>query len=104
MRPDATIEGFAVQEMVRMPSSHELLLGMTRDPVFGPVIMFGHGGTAVEVIRDHAVAIPPLTLSMATELVGRTRIARLLAGYPGPGLRPRWISSTRRCSSYPTWL
>lgn len=81
MRPDVTIEGFSVQEMVKMPSSHELILGSTRDAVFGPVLMFGHGGTAVEVIRDHAVALPPLTLSVAKDMVAQTRISRLLAGY-----------------------
>jgi acetyltransferase len=51
------------------------------DPLFGPVILFGHGGTAVEVIADRAVALPPLNIPLARELVARTRVARLLAGY-----------------------
>ena len=54
---------------------------MTVDPLFGPVILFGHGGTAVEVIADRAVALPPLNVPLARELVSRTRVAKLLAGY-----------------------
>jgi len=81
IRPDARLTGFFVQQMVQMPSAHELILGATRDPIFGPVILFGHGGTAVEVIRDHALALPPVTLSIARDMVNQTRVSRLLAGY-----------------------
>lgn len=81
IRPDAAITGFSVQEMVRMPSSHELIVGATRDATFGPVILFGHGGTGVEVINDHAVALPPLTPAIAADMVAQTRVSRLLAGY-----------------------
>ena len=80
-RPDARLEGFTVQQMIRRPGAYELIVGASEDPVFGPVILFGHGGTAVEVIADHAVALPPLNLPLARDLVARTRIARLLAGY-----------------------
>lgn len=79
--PQARLTGFSVQEMARRPGAHELIIGATTDPIFGPVILFGQGGTAVEVIGDRAVALPPLNLSLAQELVGRTRISRLLAGY-----------------------
>jgi acetyltransferase len=80
-RPDATITGFSVQTMVRRPHAHELIVGVTTDPIFGPVILFGQGGSAVEVIGDRAVALPPLNLNRARDLVARTRVARLLAGY-----------------------
>jgi acetyltransferase len=81
IRPDAELAGFSVQHMVKMPSAHELIIGATNDAIFGPVIMFGHGGTAVEVIRDHAVALPPITLEIARDMVSQTRVSRLLAGY-----------------------
>jgi acetyltransferase len=81
LRPNARVTGFSVQEMARRPGAHELIVGAATDPIFGPVLLFGQGGTAVEVIRDRAVALPPLNLVLARELVARTRIARLLAGY-----------------------
>jgi acetyltransferase len=67
--------------MVRRPQAFELLVGVANDPQFGPVIVFGQGGTAVEIVGDRAVALPPLNTALARELVSRTRIARLLAGY-----------------------
>src|SRR5262249_46015620 len=51
------------------------------DPTFGPVIVFGRGGTAVEVIGDKALALPPLDLELARELIGRTRVSRVLKAY-----------------------
>lgn len=82
--PDARIEGFTVQPMaVRKPGTQELIVGIATDPIFGPVILFGQGGVAVEVIGDRAVALPPLNLHLASELVQRTRVARLLKGYRG---------------------
>jgi acetyltransferase len=79
--PEASLHGFTVQRMARRPGAHELLAGAATDDVFGPVVLFGQGGTAVEVIGDRAVALPPLNLHLARELVSRTRIARLLTGY-----------------------
>ena len=81
LRPDARFEGFSVQAMVRRPEARELILGAATDPVFGPTILFGQGGIAVEVANDHAVALPPLNAVLARDMVGRTRVARLLAGY-----------------------
>jgi acetyltransferase len=81
LRPDATITGFTVQKMARRPGAHELIVGATTDPVFGPVLLFGEGGTGVEVIDDKAIALPPLNMNLARELIARTRIARQLAGY-----------------------
>lgn len=79
--PAARITSFTVQPMVSRPGAHELIAGIGADAVFGPVMLFGHGGTAVEVIGDRAVALPPLNLVLAREMIGRTRVARLLEGY-----------------------
>ena len=59
-RPNATLQGFTVQSMARRPNAQELIVGVTTDAVFGPVILFGQGGTAVEVIADRAIGLPPL--------------------------------------------
>jgi acetyltransferase len=80
-RPDARIQGFTVQDMIRRPRAHELIIGIAEDAIFGPTILFGAGGTAVEVIRDTAVALPPLDLKLARDLIAETRVAKLLAGY-----------------------
>jgi acetyltransferase len=60
---------------------YELIMGVTTDNVFGPVILFGQGGTAVEVVKDIAIALPPLNMKLALDLMSRTRIHRLLSGY-----------------------
>jgi acetyltransferase len=80
--PQARLAGFTVQRMVRRGGARELILGAATDRVFGPVILFGQGGTAVEAIADRAVELPPLNLALARELVQRTRVARLLRDYP----------------------
>ncbi|HEY9065117.1 MAG TPA: bifunctional acetate--CoA ligase family protein/GNAT family N-acetyltransferase [Burkholderiaceae bacterium] len=80
-RPQARITGCTVQPMVQRASAQELIVGASIDPVFGPVLLFGHGGTAVEVLADRAIGLPPLNRTLARELISRTRVARLLAGY-----------------------
>ena len=82
-QPTATFQGFTVQTMVRRPNAHELIIGVTTDAVFGPVILFGQGGTAVEAMADHALGLPPLNAVLARDLIFRTRISRLLTGYRG---------------------
>ncbi len=79
--PEARIHGFTVQRMARRSGAQEIIIGVTTDPIFGPVIMFGQGGTAVEVINDSAFALPPLNMSLARELIQRTRVSKLLQGY-----------------------
>ncbi len=79
--PSARIDGVTVEKMYRRPHGRELLVGLTRDPVFGPVVTFGAGGTAVEIHRDKSVALPPLNNFIARELISRTRIARMLVEY-----------------------
>jgi acetyltransferase len=80
-RPDAQIQGVMVQPMIVRPSARELIAGIADDPTFGPLIAFGRGGTAVEVINDQALALPPLDMNLARSLIGRTRVSRLLPAY-----------------------
>jgi acetyltransferase len=80
-RPEARLDGFTVQAMVHRPMAQELIVGASVDPTFGPVLLFGQGGTAVEVLADRAIALPPLNRVLARDLISRTRVARLLAGY-----------------------
>jgi len=61
----------------------ELLVGLVEDPVFGPLVAFGHGGTAVEILRDSSLEFPPLNGLLARRLMARTRVSRLLQGYRG---------------------
>jgi acetyltransferase len=81
LRPQAELQGFTVQAQVQRPRALELIVGASIDALFGPVILFGQGGTAVEVVADRAVALPPLNAPLARDLVQRTRVARLLAGW-----------------------
>ena len=79
--PTAKLEGFIVQEMIHRPSAYELIAGVSTDPTFGPVILFGQGGTAVEIIGDKSLELPPLNTSLARAQIERTRIAALLKGF-----------------------
>ena len=79
--PDAEIEGFTVQEMAKHVNAYELIIGVTTDQIFGPVILFGQGGVSVEVIDDKSIALPPLNMKLAYDLMQRTRIFKILKGY-----------------------
>jgi acetyltransferase len=79
--PEARIQGFTIQPMVMRKRAHELLMGVYEDKLFGPMILFGAGGTATEIIDDTAVALPPLDLELARDLMAQTRIYKLLKGY-----------------------
>ena len=81
LRPEARISGVIVQAMVLRQKARELILGLANDPTFGTVVVFGRGGTAVEIINDKALALPPLDLHLARDLVERTRVSRLLRAY-----------------------
>jgi len=81
MRPAARIEGVIVQPMIARPKARELIAGLADDPTFGPVVVFGWGGTAVASIDDKSLALPPLDLKLAHDLISRTRVARLLRAY-----------------------
>ena len=79
----ARIDGYELQPMVLRPEAVELILGVATDPIFGPVILVGAGGLAVEILGDTAVGLPPLDSGLAAELVARTRVSAQLAGYRG---------------------
>ena len=80
-RPQARLQGFTVQAMVQRSHAQELIVGASIDPAFGPVILFGQGGTAVEIMADRAIALPPLNVPLARALIARTRVSRLLKGW-----------------------
>src|SRR5690242_6955588 len=80
-KPDARIAGVTVFPMVVRPKARELIVGIADDATFGPVIVFGQGGTAVEAIDDKALALPPLDLALARGLIARTRVSRILKAY-----------------------
>ena len=80
-RPSAKIHGIAVEPMIVRPNGRELLVGVIRDPVFGPAITFGSGGTAIEVHRDRAVALPPLDAFLVQDLIRSTRVSILLGKF-----------------------
>ena len=79
--PNAKLTGFMVQAMANRPGAHELIAGLATDPAFGPIVLFGAGGVAVEVLADRAVGLPPLNEHLARDMISRTRISKLLAGY-----------------------
>ena len=81
--PEARLDGFLVQPMVRRPGAVELLVGLVEDAMFGPLVAFGQGGTAVEIVRDTALELPPLNALLARRLMARTRVWQLLQGYRG---------------------
>ncbi|TQI75690.1 acetyltransferase [Bosea sp. AK1] len=81
LRPEARLAGFMVQPMAHRAKARELIAGFAVDPCFGPIIVFGRGGTAAELIADTHVALPPLDLASAENLIARTRVSRILAAY-----------------------
>jgi acetyltransferase len=81
VRPDAVIEGFTLEPMVSRPHAHELLIGMTVDATFGPMVLFGAGGTSVEVVKDTATSLLPVDVKLARDMMRRTRINALLQGF-----------------------
>jgi acetyltransferase len=80
-RPAAVMDGVCVESMVVKPNGRELLVGVTSDQVFGPVITFGSGGTTVEVQADRAVALPPLNAVLVRDLIAGTRVSRMLGPF-----------------------
>lgn len=80
-RKNALIKGVLLERMVS--KDFELIIGVNRDPIFGPVIVFGSGGTSVEVFQDTALALAPLDMNKAEELIEQTKIYQLLKGYRG---------------------
>jgi acetyltransferase len=81
--PHAKFLGVLVQKMIERPHGRELIVGLTTDPSFGPVVSFGMGGIATEVFRDSSVALPPLNRFLALDMISRTRVARMLDAFRG---------------------
>jgi acetyltransferase len=80
--PDA-FEGVTVQPMIDVEDGYELIVGSSLDEQFGPVLLFGYGGQLVEVFRDRALGLPPLTETLARRMIGKTRISKAFAGVRG---------------------
>lgn len=78
---DAVIDGVTIEPMYTPRHGRELFVGVIRDPVFGPVITFGAGGVQVEVLRDRAVALPPLNTMLAKKMISQTHVAKLLGNF-----------------------
>src|SRR5664279_4447797 len=88
--PKARLEGFIVQEMIHRPSAYELIAGVSTDPTFGPVILFGQGGTAVEIVRDKSLELPPLK---RTSAIGGSWIGQSVSAGQGSAVATSSISS-----------
>ena len=80
--PDARISGVTIEKMYRSSNGRELMIGIINDPVFGPVISFGSGGTAVEIMGDSAISLPPLNQRLATDLINRTKVSKTTGQIP----------------------
>jgi acetyltransferase len=79
--PELTQVCMTVEPMFKSPSGRELMIGVVRDPVFGPAISFGLGGTMVEILKDNAVALPPLNAYMVEQMIAKTRAAKYLQSF-----------------------
>lgn len=80
-RPDAHLDGVSIEPMIVKPNGRELMVGVTTDPVFGPVITFGLGGTTVEIMGNRSIALPPLNKFLAGELIKDTRVFKMLGSF-----------------------
>jgi acyl-CoA synthetase (NDP forming) len=79
--PNAEITGILVQEMA--PNGTEVIIGSTRDPTFGPTIMFGLGGIFVEILKDVSFRLAPITRSDAEEMIKEIKAYKILEGARG---------------------
>lgn len=81
--PQARLDGVTVEPMAKFKHARELIIGVSRDPVFGPAISFGRGGTAVEVDKDSHTSLPPLNAFMARKMIGCTKVSKMLQAFRG---------------------
>ena len=79
--PNARINGVSIEPYLARPNGRELMIAVFRDPIFGPVITFGAGGTEVEIFSDRASALPPLNRFLVQDLIGSTRVSKLLGAF-----------------------
>ncbi|MDD5180921.1 MAG: bifunctional acetate--CoA ligase family protein/GNAT family N-acetyltransferase [Gallionellaceae bacterium] len=80
-RPEAHMDGISIEPMIVKANGRELMVGVTNDGVFGPIITFGAGGTLVEVMGDRAVALPPLNSFLVKDLIQDTHVAKMLGAF-----------------------
>ncbi|MFM9426111.1 acetyltransferase [Variovorax sp. GrIS 2.14] len=83
LAPDARINGVTVQKMARARRGREIYIGLVTDEPFGPVIVFGAGGTMIELLDDRAMELPPLNQFLARRLIERSRVAETLGEWRG---------------------
>ena len=81
IRPQARLDGVTVEAMAERDGKFQLIIGVIDDAQFGPVMLFGEGGVAVEQLADRNLALPPLNMLLARDMIERTRVYRLLRGY-----------------------
>ncbi|MEM0360510.1 MAG: bifunctional acetate--CoA ligase family protein/GNAT family N-acetyltransferase [Candidatus Diapherotrites archaeon] len=77
-----SIEGVSIQQMVKS-TGPEVIIGASRDPIFGSIILFGAGGISVELYKDKAIALPPLDQTLAKNLIEETKVSKMLKGFRG---------------------
>ena len=94
-RPDARLEGVLIEKMMKV--EHEVLIGANKDPVFGPVILFGYGGIASEIWKDRIIGLPPLNRALAKHLVEGTTVSKLLHGFKNLSAVPLEMLETVLC-------
>ncbi len=80
-KPGARLDGFTVQQMAAKREGYELIVGLSTDRQFGPVLMFGEGGVAVEALDDKSLGLPPLNVQLARDMIESTRVWRRLKGF-----------------------
>ncbi|HTY04326.1 MAG TPA: bifunctional acetate--CoA ligase family protein/GNAT family N-acetyltransferase [Rhodocyclaceae bacterium] len=81
-RPDAMIHGVAIEPMIQKANGRELMVGMARDEIFGPTILFGPGGVGIEATgKDRAVALPPLNQFLVADMLASTRTSAKLGAF-----------------------
>ncbi len=82
-RPEARLDGVAIQNMSAKPEGREIYIGVASDPLFGPVITFGAGGRMIELFADRSVELPPLNQFLAARMIQRSRVATILGEFHG---------------------
>jgi len=85
LHPEARINGVTVQKMAGAQHGREINVGLLTDDPFGPVIVFGAGGTMIELLNDRAMELPPLNRFLARRLIERSRVAETLGAWRGAG-------------------
>jgi acetyltransferase len=94
LRPEARVSGVSIERMVSSAHARELMVGIVRDPIFGPAITFGAGGIAIEVLRDRAVALPPLNAILVRDMIASTRVSKMLGSFRSlPAVHPGAIEA-----------